>query len=87
MNTLNSGARIAVQINHDLADIFELFSRIDTEFDFEVAGIFYLDVLAEDLLVVDLEGLVTQVGQFICVTRGANNYIGNILQVREDVHE
>ena len=87
MNTLNSASRITVQINHDLGDIFELFSRIHTDLDLEVARILYLEVLAEDLLIVDLEGLVAQVSQFVCVTRGADYNVGDLLQVREYIHE
>lgn len=75
-----------MQINHDMTDILELLCRVYTGFDLEVTRVFNLKVLAKDLLVVDLESLVAQVGHFVGVARGADDYVGDLLQVGKDVH-
>lgn len=75
-----------MQVNHNMADILELFSRVDAGLDFEVAGVFNFEIVPRDYAIVDLEGLVAEIGHFVCVTRGTDDDVGDLLQVGEDVH-
>ena len=75
-----------MQVNHNLTDILELFSRVDASLDFEVAGVLDFEIVPRDYTVVNLEGLVTEIGHFVGVTGGADDNVGDLLQVGEDVH-
>jgi hypothetical protein len=87
MITLNPASRITMEINHNLTGILELFGGVDAGLDFEVAGVLDFEVVPRDHTIVDLESLVAQVGHFVGVAGWADDYVGDLLQVREDVHE
>ena len=80
MNTFDPASRITMKVDDDFVDFLSLFfCSVEAALDFQISWVFDFEILPGDGFVLNFEGLVSKISDFISVARWPYDNIGNFL--------